>query len=94
MRGVDPCIGCPLTYGRGADYLSSAITSAELFAEAVSEKANSPESLKQLRRIFPNPVEAAEELIQYAIEGMRGKCNVKKLSKRTRKNLAVSRLFL
>ena len=60
-------ISCPLGVGHGKDYHVGNRTAVEFFAEVIDGKAANPESIAQMRRVFPNSVSVVEKLIQEAL---------------------------
>lgn len=60
----------PLGVGHGASYhkKNKGATATEFFAEVCDGKAANPESLAQMRRIFPESVKIVEEIIQEALK--------------------------
>lgn len=69
---IEGCTGIsyPLGAGHGSSYhkKTPGITALEFFAETVDGKAANPQSLEQMRRIFPNGVKVVEEIIQEVIK--------------------------
>lgn len=60
-------ISYPLGVGHGKDYHIGDLTAVEFFAEVIDSKAANPESIAQMRRVFPNSVNFVEKLIQEAL---------------------------
>lgn len=60
-------ISNPLGVGHGKDYHVGNRTAVEFFAEVIDGKAANPESIAQMRRVFPNSVNFVEKLIQEAL---------------------------
>lgn len=60
-------ISYPLGVGHGKGYHIGNRTAVEFFAEVIDGKAANPESIAQMRRVFPNSVSVVEKLIQEAL---------------------------
>ena len=64
---IEYCTGksYPLGLGHGADYFESDESNGaiEFFAETLDSKVANPNSLAQMRRIFPNAVGVVEEIV-------------------------------
>lgn len=60
-------ISYPLGVGHGKDYHVGNRTAVEFFAEVIDGKAANPESIAQMRRVFPKAVSVVEKLIQEAL---------------------------
>ena len=56
-------ISCPLGVGHGKGYHVGNRTAVEFFAEVIDGKAANPESIAQMRRVFPNAVKVVEKMI-------------------------------